>query len=81
MEAVETRRKQGRISISEKSVYDAKQQTQSDYFRDTNTNNDRSKIFEMAWAIKYANEDVTREKYVRDDKGNLTISDEGKLHV
>ena len=81
MEAVETRRKQGRISISEKSVYDAKQQTQSDYFRDTNTNNDRSKIFEMAWTIKYANKDVTREKYVRDDKGNLTISDEAKLHV
>ena len=35
----------------------------------------------MAWAIKDANKDVTGEKCVSDDKGNLTINDEAKLHA
>ena len=35
----------------------------------------------MAWAIKDTNKDVTREKCACDDKGNLTISDEAKLHA
>ena len=46
-----------------------------------NTNNDWNKIFKMAWAIKDTNKDVAREKCVCDDKGNLTICDEAKLHV
>ena len=79
---MKTRRKQGRISISEKkvasrTVYDAKQQAQSEYFRGINTN----KIFKMAWPIKDTNKDVTGEKCVRDDKSNLIISDEAKLHA
>ena len=44
MEAVETRRKEGRMSFSKNVashiVYDAKQQAQSEYFRDINTNNE-----------------------------------------
>ena len=43
MEAVETRKKQGRISINKKAasctVYDAKQQAKAEYFRDINANN------------------------------------------
>ena len=35
----------------------------------------------MAQAIKDTNKDVTGEKCLRDDKGNLTISDEAKLHA
>ena len=35
----------------------------------------------MALAIEDTNKDVTREKFVCDDKGNLTISDEAKLHA
>ena len=33
----------------------------------------------MARAIKGTNKNTTREKCVRGDKGNLTISDEAKL--
>ena len=44
MKAVETRRRQRRISISKKAasraVYDAKHQPQSKYFQDINANND-----------------------------------------
>ena len=67
MEAVETRRKQARIPISKKlqTVYDAKQQAQPEYFRDLYRNNDRNKIFKMAWAIKDTNKDVTGEKCVQ----------------
>ena len=36
-------------------VYDAKQQAQSKYFQDINTNNDQNKIFKMARAIKDTN--------------------------
>ena len=60
-------------------MYDAKQQAQSEYFRDKNTYNDRNKIFKMALVIKDTNKDVTREKCVRNDRRNLTISDEAKL--
>ena len=35
----------------------------------------------MAQAIKDTNKDVTGEKCLRDYKGNLTISDEAKLHA
>ena len=35
----------------------------------------------MARAIKDTNRDVTGENCVCDDKGNLTISDEAKLHA
>ena len=35
----------------------------------------------MAREIKDTNKDVTGEKCVRDDKGNLNISDEAKLHA
>ena len=63
---METKRKQGKISISRKIVshiaYDAKGQAQSEYFQDINTNNDRNKIFKMAQAIKDTNKDVTAEK-------------------
>ena len=59
---------------------DAKQQAQSKYFQDINSNNDQNKIFKMAWAIKDTNKDVTGEKCVPDDKGNLTISDKAKLY-
>ena len=50
-------------------------------FRDINKNNARKKIFKMAWAVKDTNKDVTREKCVCDDKGNLTLKDEAKLHA
>ena len=59
---------------------DTTQQAQSKYFQDINSNNDRNKIFKMAWAIKDTNKDVTGEKCVPDDKGNLTISDKAKLY-
>ena len=64
-----------------RAVYDAKQQAQSEYFRDKNTYNDRNKIFKMALVIKDTNKDVTREKCVRNDRRNLTISDEAKLRA
>ena len=32
-----------------RAVYNAKQHTQSEYFREINTKNDRNKIFKMAW--------------------------------
>ena len=35
----------------------------------------------MAQAIKVTNKDVIGENGVRDDKGNLTITDEAKLHA
>ena len=35
----------------------------------------------MAWAIKDTNKFVTGEKCVSDDKGNLTVNDEAKLHA
>ena len=63
-----------------RDVYKAKRQAQSEYFQDINTNNDQNQIFKMAWAIKDTNRDVTGENCVCDDKGNLTISDEAKLH-
>ena len=62
-------------------MYDAQQQDHSEYFRDINTNNDQNKIFKMARAIKDTYKDVTREKCVCDDKGNLTIIDDTKLHA
>ena len=62
-------------------MYKAKQHAQSEYFRDINTNNDRNKIFNMARAVKDTNKNVTEEKCVPYDKGNLTISDEAKLHA
>ena len=37
-------------------------------------------MLKMALAIKGTYKDVTN-KGVRDDKGNLTLSDEGKLHA
>ena len=58
-----------------RTVYDVKQEAQSKYFQDINTNNDRNKIFKMARAIKDTNKDVTGEKCVCDNKGNLAISD------
>ena len=64
-----------------RAVYKAKQHAQSEYFRDINTNNDQNKIFKMARAIKDTNKDVTGEKCIPDDEGNLTISDEAKLHA
>ena len=42
-------------------VYDAKQQTQSEYFSDINTNNDPNKTFKMACTIKDTNKDVTKK--------------------
>ena len=62
-------------------MYDAKQQAQSKYFQDINTNNDRNKICKMARAIKDTNKDVTGEKCVCDNKGNQAISDKAKLHA
>ena len=62
-------------------MYDAKNQAQSKYFQDINTNNDRNKTFKMARAIKDTYKDVTGEKCVRDDKGNLIITDEAKLRA
>ena len=62
-------------------MYDAKQEAQSKYFQDINTNNDRNKICKMARAIKDTNKDVTGEKCVCDNKGNLAISDKAKLHA
>ena len=59
---------------------DTTQQAQSKYFQDINSNNDRNKIFKMAWAIKDTNKDVTGEKCVPDDKENRTISDKAKLY-
>ena len=35
----------------------------------------------MAWTIKDTNKDITREECVCDDRENLTISDEAKLHA
>ena len=35
----------------------------------------------MAWAIKDNNKGVTKEKCVRDDKGNLTTSDKAMLRA
>ena len=64
-----------------RAVYDAKRQAQSEYFWDINTNNDRDRMFKRAREIKDTTKDVTREKCVRDDKGNITISDEAKLHA
>ena len=64
-----------------RAVYDAKQQAQSEYFRDINTSNDLNRIFKTARAIKDTNKDVTGEKCVRNDKRNLTISDEAKLRA
>ena len=64
-----------------RAVYNAKQQAQSEYFSDINTNNNRNNIFKMAWAIKDTNKDVIGEKCVRDDSGNLTLSDDAKLHA
>ena len=58
-----------------------KQQAQSKYSQDINTNNDRNKIFKMPRAIKDANKDVTGEKCVQDHKENLTLIDEAKLHT
>ena len=52
-------------------MYDAKQQAHSKDFQVINTNNDRNKIFKKAQAIKDTNKDVTGEKCVRHDKGNL----------
>ena len=63
------------------AVYKAKQHAQSEYFRDINTSNGRNKIFKMAHTIKDTNKDVTGEKCVCYDKGNLTISDEAKLYA
>ena len=60
-------------------MYDAKQQAQSEYFWDINTNNDQDEIFKVVRVIKDIIKDVTGEKCVRDDKGNLTISNEAKL--
>ena len=54
-----------------RAVYDAKQQAHSKDFQVINTNNDRNKIFKKAQAIKDTNKDVTGEKCVRQDKGNL----------
>ena len=51
------------------------------HFRDINTKNDRDKIFKIARAIKDTNKDVTEGKCVRNDKENLTLSDEAKLSV
>lgn len=34
----------------------------------------------MPWAIKDTNNDVTREKCLHGDKGNLTLSGKSKLH-
>ena len=49
---------------------------------ETNTNNDQNKILRwLSMAIKDTNKDVIWEKCVHDDKGNLSISDEAKLHV
>ena len=62
-------------------MYDAKQQAQSKCFQDINTYNDQNKIFKIARAIQDTNKDVTREKCVCDDEGNLTISNEAKLHA
>ena len=64
-----------------RTVYDVKQEAQSKYFQDINTNNDRNKICKMARAIKDTNKDVTGEKCVCDNKGNLAISDKAKLHA
>ena len=61
-------------------MYDVKQQAHSKDFQVINTNNDRNKIFKKAQAIKDTNKDVTGEKCVRHDKGNLWWSDEAKLH-
>lgn len=84
MKAAKTRKKQGGIPISKKrcnrALYDAKQQAQSEYIGDIDVNNDENKMFKMARAIKGTYKDVTN-KCVRDDKGNLTLSDEGKLHA
>ena len=54
-----------------RAVYDAEQQAHSKDFQVINTNNDRNKIFKKAQAIKDTNKDVTGEKCVRHDKGNL----------
>ena len=54
-----------------RAVYDVKQQAHSKDFQVINTNNDRNKIFKKAQAIKDTNKDVTGEKCVRQDKGNL----------
>ena len=43
------------------AVYYAKQQAQSKYFEDINTNNDRNKIFKMIQTVKDTNKDVTGE--------------------
>ena len=51
------------------------------HFRDINTKNDRDKIFKIARAIKDTNKDVTEGKCVRNDKENLTLSDEARLSV
>ena len=38
-------------------------------------------VFKIVRAIKDTNKDVTGENCIRDDKGNLTKSDEAKLHA
>ena len=43
------------------AVYEAKQQAQSEYFRDIDTKNDRHKIFRIAQAIKDTSKDVAGE--------------------
>ena len=53
-------------------MYDATQQAQSECLQDINTNNDWNKTLKIARAIKGINKDVTREKCVHDDNGNVT---------
>ena len=66
--------------ISKKKVYEAKKRVEEECFANVNQSKDaRNELFQLAQCMIKTNSDVTGDKCVKNDEGNLACTDEGKL--
>jgi hypothetical protein len=62
-------------------VYQAKKAASEEKFQNLESKDGRNYIFKLAKRLKGENQDIIGEKCVKDDNGNLTLSDQDKLNA
>ena len=63
------------------TVYEAKKTAQEKKFQDLESRDGKNYIFKLAKQLKGDNQDIIGEKCVKDDRENLTFSDQDKLEA
>ena len=61
------------------AVYAARKRAQEDKFGDLKSNDQRNQIFKKTRRMKNENQDIVREKCIKNDDGNLAFDDKSKL--